>query len=80
LERRRSGREQISVFPFHSHIVVMRYLIKDKETGRFLSRAGDWTRYSGEARQFPNGLSVALHLEPLNLDQNTFELVRINPL
>ncbi len=41
----------------------MRYVVKDKATGRFLSSAGEWTRFLGEAQRFPNGLSVSLHLE-----------------
>jgi hypothetical protein len=41
----------------------MRYVVKDKQTGRFLSSSGVWTKFLGEAQQFPNGLSVNLHLE-----------------
>jgi hypothetical protein len=41
----------------------MRYVVKDKQTGRFLSNTGAWTQYLGQAQRFPNGLSVNLHLE-----------------
>jgi hypothetical protein len=41
----------------------MRYVVKDKQSGRFLSTHGLWTKYLGEAHRFPNGLSVNLHLE-----------------
>lgn len=41
----------------------MRYVVKHKQTGRFLRSSGEWTRYLGEAQRFPNGLSVGLHLE-----------------
>jgi hypothetical protein len=41
----------------------MRYVVKNKETGRYLRSSGDWTPYAGEAQRFPNGLSVNLHLE-----------------
>jgi hypothetical protein len=41
----------------------MRYVVKDKQTGRFLANSGTWTKYLGEAQRFPNGLSVNLHLE-----------------
>ena len=46
----------------------MRYVLKNKETGQFLSRAGEWTRFIAEAQRFPNGWSINLHLEnvPLN--------------
>jgi hypothetical protein len=41
----------------------MRYVVKNKQTGRFLRSSGEWTRFLGEAQRFPNGLSVNLHLE-----------------
>jgi hypothetical protein len=41
----------------------MRYVVKHKETGRFLSSTGEWTSLLREAERFPNGLSVNLHLE-----------------
>lgn len=41
----------------------MRYVIKNKQTGRFLRSSGEWTQYASEAQRFPNGLSVNLHLE-----------------
>jgi len=41
----------------------MRYVVKDKQTGNFLSNSGAWTKYLGQAQRFPNSLSVGLHLE-----------------
>ena len=41
----------------------MRYVVKDKQTGRYLRSSGQWTRILSEAQRFPNGLSVNLHLE-----------------
>lgn len=41
----------------------MRYIVKDKQTGQFLRSSGKWTKFANEAQQFPNGLSVTLHLE-----------------
>ena len=41
----------------------MRYVIRNKQSGWFLRSSGQWTKLLGEAERFPNGLSVALHLE-----------------
>ena len=41
----------------------MRYVVKDKQTGCFLSPSGAWTKNLNQAQRFPNGLSVSLHLE-----------------
>ena len=49
--------------PTLHEIQTMRYVVKEKETGRFLASSGIWTKYLGEAQRFPNGLSVNLHLE-----------------
>lgn len=56
----------------------MRYIVKDKETGRFLRSSGEWTKYAKEAQQFPNGLSVTLHLESARLRSvDRIEVVRL---
>ena len=56
----------------------MRYVVKDKQTGRFLRSSGEWTRYAGEAQRFPNGLSVNLHLESAHLEaEREIEVVRL---
>ncbi|MGN6385842.1 MAG: hypothetical protein ACTHMT_06340 [Verrucomicrobiota bacterium] len=60
-------------------LVEMRYIIRNKETGDFLDRSGNWTRFTNNAQQFPNGWSVPLHLEPLRISNDAVELVSIHP-
>jgi hypothetical protein len=57
----------------------MRYIVKDKQTGQFLRSSGKWTKYANEAQQFPNGLSVTLHLESASqiAPRDRIELVRL---
>ena len=43
----------------------MRYVVKDKSTGRFLRPTGEWTDYLSEAQLFPNGMTLPLHLEAM---------------
>jgi hypothetical protein len=44
-----------------------------------LDRSGNWTRFTNNAQQFPNGWSVPLHLEPLRISNDAVELVSIHP-
>ena len=57
----------------------MRYVVKDKQTGRFLRSSGEWTKYANEAQRFPNGLSVSLHLESATqvAPSDRIEIVRL---
>ena len=56
----------------------MRYVVKNKETGRFLSSSGEWTPLLGRAQKFPNGLSVNLHLENAALPlTNELQIVQL---
>ena len=55
----------------------MRYIVKNKDSGRFLGSFGEWTASSNLALLFPNGLSVMLHLESLAPDKKNVEVIKI---
>ena len=55
----------------------MRYVVKNKDTGHFLRPTGEWTRYLNEAQRFPNGLTLALHLEGSEAAKSNVEVVQL---
>lgn len=59
----------------------MQYIVRNKETGQFLTSQGAWTKLISQAHQFPNGRSIPLHLEALSLEaQRNSEILRLGEM
>jgi hypothetical protein len=56
------------------------YIVKNKHNGKFLAPTGVWTERRTEALQFPNGLTLVLHLEGRGFGtlENDLEVVSLS--